>query len=163
MKDIGEKLKNARLEMGISVEEAAEDLKIRPSQLKLIEEGNRDAFKDVFYLKDFIHDYAKYLGLDYEDIVNEYNEYLFDYTSRLSLEDIKKANEVAKEEELPKVSSPYTTFKHRTINVPKYLIYVLCGLTVAALALIIYMTVFSTSKDEGSIAIYERSNYIELT
>ena len=69
MKEIGEKLKEARLEMGISIEEAAEDLKLRPSQLENIEEGNQSAFKDIFYLKYFIRDYAKYLGLDADEMV----------------------------------------------------------------------------------------------
>ena len=92
MKEIGEKLKDARESMGISIEEAAEDLKLRPSQLEDIEEGNREAFKDIFYLKYFIRDYAKYLGLDYEQMVEDFNEYVFDYTSKISLEDIKKAN-----------------------------------------------------------------------
>ena len=44
MKEIGERLKEARLSMGISIEEASEDLKLRPSQLENIEEGNQDAF-----------------------------------------------------------------------------------------------------------------------
>ena len=33
MKEIGEKLKNTREEIGISIDEAAEDLKLRPSQI----------------------------------------------------------------------------------------------------------------------------------
>ena len=90
MKEIGEKLKEARESMGISIEEAAEDLKLRPSQLKNIEEGNRDAFKDIFYLKYFIRDYSKYLGLNYEEIVEDFNEFVFDYTSKISIEDIIK-------------------------------------------------------------------------
>ena len=53
MKEIGERLREAREAMGISVEEAAEDLKIRPAQLENIEDGNKEAFKDVFYLKFF--------------------------------------------------------------------------------------------------------------
>ena len=42
MKEIGAKLKEAREEMGVSVEEVAEDLKLRPSQIENIEEGNMD-------------------------------------------------------------------------------------------------------------------------
>ena len=91
MKEIGEKLKEAREDMGVSINEVAEDLKMRPSQIQNIEEGNMDAFKDIFYLKYFIRDYAKYLGLSYEDMVDDFNEYLFDYTSKISLDDIKKA------------------------------------------------------------------------
>ena len=110
MKEIGEKLKETRENMGISIEEAAEDLKIRPAQLENIEEGNKEAFKDVFYLKFFIRDYAKYLGLDYEEMVEEFNEFLFDYTSKISLEDIKKANEKTKKQ-VKKIASPYTLEK----------------------------------------------------
>ena len=47
MKEIGEKLKNAREEIGISLEEASTDLKVEESQLKNLEEGNTDSFKDI--------------------------------------------------------------------------------------------------------------------
>ena len=109
MKEIGEKLKEARESMGITIEEAASDLKIRASQVESIEDGDKDAFKDVFYLKMFIKNYSKYLGLDYDKMVEEFNEYLFDYTSQISLDDIKKAkgkDESVKKEK--KVISPYT-------------------------------------------------------
>ena len=91
MKEIGEALKEARESIGITIEEAANDLKLKPSQIENIEAGNKDAFQDVFYLKYFIRDYSKYLGLDYEDMIDEFNEFLFDYTSKISLDDIKKA------------------------------------------------------------------------
>ena len=54
MKDLGQKLKLKREENGVSLEEAAADLKIRASQLASIEEGKKDDFKDVFSLKYFI-------------------------------------------------------------------------------------------------------------
>lgn len=113
MKDIGIKLKDTRESMGISIEEAAEDLKVKKIQIENIEQGNMDAFKDIFYLKYFIRDYAKYLGLNYEDMVDEFNEYLFDYTSKISIEDIKQAqgkDKPAKKEE-KRVMSPYTIEK----------------------------------------------------
>ena len=83
MKEIGIKLKEKREENGVSVEEAAEDLKLRPSQIENIENGNVEAFQDVFYLKYFIRDYAKYLVLYKDELIDEFNEYLFDYTSKL--------------------------------------------------------------------------------
>ncbi len=49
MKEIGEKLKLARDSIGITVEEVAEDLKMRPSQIESIEEGNIESFKDIIY------------------------------------------------------------------------------------------------------------------
>ena len=40
LKEIGEELKSAREEHGVSVEEAAEDLNLRVSQIENIEAGN---------------------------------------------------------------------------------------------------------------------------
>ena len=51
MKEIGESLKEARENIGLSLEEVSSDLKLRPSQLEAIESGNSEAFKDIFYLK----------------------------------------------------------------------------------------------------------------
>ena len=106
MKDIGEQLKKARESMGVSIEEVAEDLKLQPNQIEEIENGNTESFQDVFSIKYFIRDYAKYLGLNSEELVDEFNEFLFDYTSRIPLEEIEKAklNNINKKE----ISSPYT-------------------------------------------------------
>ena len=106
MIEIGLKLKEKREENGVSIEEVAEDLKIRPSQISNLEEGKRESFKDLVFLKYFIRDYAKYLGLNSEKLVDEFNEYLFDYTSKIPVEEIEKAklNNVNKKE----ISSPYT-------------------------------------------------------
>ncbi len=106
MNDIGLKLKEKREENGVSIEEVAEDLKMRPSQIISLEEGKREDFKDVVFLKYFIRDYAKYLGLNGEELVDEFNEFLFDFTSKIPVEEIEKAklNNVNKKE----IVSPYT-------------------------------------------------------
>ena len=109
MKEIGLKLKQKREENGVSLEEAASDLKMRVSQLQSIEEGNKDDFKDVFSLKYFVRDYAKYLGLDGEAILDEFNEYLFEQTSKISSEEIEEAiKEKEEQERNMKILSPYT-------------------------------------------------------
>ncbi len=126
--------------MGVSIEEAAEDLKMRPAQLENIEAGNVEVFKDIFYLKYFIRDYAKYLGLDYEDMVDEFNEYLFDYTSKISLEDIKKAKgqKVQKEvEEDTKIHSPYTVEPKKGFSLTKA---ILLTIFLVMIGLIIFFT-----------------------
>ena len=48
MKDIGEKLKASREESGLSLEEVSEDLRISVSDIKNIEQGNKDAFLDNY-------------------------------------------------------------------------------------------------------------------
>lgn len=139
MKEIGAKLKEAREEMGVSVEEVAEDLKLRPSQIENIEAGNMDAFKDIFYLKYFIRDYAKYLGLSYEDMVDDFNEYLFDYTSKISIDDIKKAQTTKKKVEGPKkIVSPYTIEREEKVSfMPIVIISILVIIIVLGIAFVI--------------------------
>ena len=109
MKENGLKLKLKREENGVSLEEAADDLKMRVSQLESIEEGRQDEFKDVFSLKYFIRDYAKYLGLDGDAMLDSFNEYLFEQTSKISLEEIEEAKRQKEEKEKDiKILSPYT-------------------------------------------------------
>ncbi len=111
MKEIGLKLKTKREENGLSVLEVADDLKVTASDISDLEEGLRDNFKDIDKLKTLIGEYAKYLGFDREEMIDKFNEYLFEQTSRISLEDIQKAKELKDKKEKNKISSPYTIEK----------------------------------------------------
>lgn len=64
----------------------------------------------MFYLKSFIRGYAKYLGLDEEKIVDEFNEYFFEETSKIPIAEIEKASKKKEKEKANenKVVSPYT-------------------------------------------------------
>jgi len=109
MKVIGEKLKASREESGLSLEEVADDLKVTVTDIKNIEEGNQDAFEDIYFLKKLIYDYAKYLGLNYENLIEEFNEFMYTYTSRIPVAAIEKiSKEKEKEEEKKPALSPYT-------------------------------------------------------
>ena len=148
MKEIGEKLRDAREKMEISIEEASEDLKVDSSILSKIEEGDKDSFKDVLYLKYYIRDYAKYLGLNAEEMVEEFNEYLFDYTSKISIDDIKNANKNSNDvKKSPQVISPYTVERNQQRNVPMILIYALIVLIVG---IVIYCLVLFFNNDNNS-------------
>lgn len=153
MKEIGEKLKEARESMGITIEEAGADLKLRPSQIENIEEGNKDAFKDVFYLKMFIKNYSKYLGLDPDEMVEEFNEYLFDFTSKISIEDIKKAEkeQIKKQKKIKtiKIASPYTVEKQQQKSIPKFLI---VGGIILLIVIIIYIIVLLLIKKDEEVS-----------
>ena len=107
MKELGDYLKQTRVSNGVSITEACEDLEFSTSQLENIESGNVRAFKDVYELKDDIKLYAKYLGLDSDKVVDEFNNFLFQHTSKISLDDIVMAQK-KKEEKEKKVKSPYT-------------------------------------------------------
>ncbi len=135
MKDIGAKLREARESVDITVEEAAGDLKVSKSQIENIEAGNLEAFQDIFYLKYFIRDYAKYLGLNYDELVDEFNEYLFDYTSKISLDDIEEASK-KEQEKKDKIRSPYTIDYYRKTNYAK-LIFLILGVAIIIAVLIL--------------------------
>ena len=83
MKEIAQKLKEARENNGLSLEEVAQDLKLRVTQLENIESGNAKAFKDVYFLKMFIKQYAKYLGLNPDELLEDFDEFIFDVTSKI--------------------------------------------------------------------------------
>ncbi len=149
MKEIGAALKEQRENTGLSLEEVASDLKLRPSQIENIEAGNMDAFKDVFYLKYFIKEYAKYLGLSYDDLIDEFNEYIFDYTSKISLDDIKKAakKESKKDKKQKRIASPYTIERRRRINFKIGLVIIL-SIIALMLGAFIIKTVVDTNNDQ---------------
>lgn len=148
MKEIGERLKEARESMGITTAEAAEDLKLEISQIDNLEEGNMEVFKDIYSLKYLIRDYSKYLGLDKEDLVNEFNEYLFDYTSKISIEDIKKAQSMVKPEEDDKIKSPYTIEHKQKPSIYIFTIYAV--ILLALISVIVFVVKEVTKKDSDS-------------
>ena len=158
MKEIGETLKETREKIGVSIEEAANDLKLRPSQIENIENGNTEAFQDVLYLKYFIRDYAKYLGLDYEKLVDEFNEYVFDATSKISLDDIKAAKkklESKKQVQKKKIVSPYTIEKKRHLVISPVAIYTVIIILLLIIAYFIFSLVKNDSFIEGTVIIEE--------
>ena len=115
VKEIGEFLKNSRIHNGVSLEEASEDLNLSVLQLENIEEGNVRAFKDVFTLRELVKDYAKYLGIEIDQIMEEFNDFMFEHTSKISLTDIIEAKGAKAPQDTgkDKIASPYTQIKKK--------------------------------------------------
>ena len=148
MKGIGEKLKATREKTGISVEEAAEDLNYKVSQLEDIENGNYKNFKDKFVLKAIVSDYAKYLGLDVEEIIDEFNDFAFESTSKIPLDDIAKASKIKEKQEDVKIASPYTATEEKE-KFPKIIIIVLVLLLLAGAAVFAYFKFFKPESNSS--------------
>ena len=109
MFEIGELLKNTRESSGLSLKEVSEDLKIKEVMLDNIESGNTGCFKDIFELKEDVLSYTKYLGLNTENMLDSFNEYMFEHTSRIPIKEIEKqVMEQNKEKQEEKVVSPYS-------------------------------------------------------
>ena len=73
MQSIGERLEEARKRKGISLREAAEVTKIRSDFLGYIEQNKMDFSLPEIYKRGFLKNYARYLKLDYDKIMTDYN------------------------------------------------------------------------------------------
>ena len=146
MKELGEKFKEAREKTGISLEEVAVDLGYKVSQLEEIEEGNYKDFKDKFLLKSIIADYAKYLGFDSEEIIDEFNTFVFESTSKIPIDEIAKASKNVSKDTDDQIASPYTTTEEPK-KVPLIIIIALVALLMVFIGFLCYHLFF---EDKGS-------------
>lgn len=71
---IGEKLRKARLEKGITYEDVVKDTKIRARYLQALEEEDWDIFPGKVYLKGFLRTYSSYLGLNDGEFIEQIKE-----------------------------------------------------------------------------------------
>ena len=125
MKELGQYFRDTRIRNGVSIEEAAEDNELSASQLENIEQGNIKAFKDVYKLKEYMKNYAKYLGIDPSEVAEEFNDFLFEHTSKISIEDILEAKKKIEEKEEKKIKSPYTKEYKEKINFKPFIYWIL--------------------------------------
>lgn len=152
MKEIGELLRETRNQNGVSIEEASQDLNYKQSQLEDVENGNYKAFKDIFLLKCIITDYSKYLGLNSEEIIDEFNEYVFESTSKIPIDDIEKAS---KRKQDDKIMSPYTKQEKEKSKLPIILGIILVVLIISFIAVTIYNGTKDTSTDNIKVSYKE--------
>ena len=76
MENVGERLEEARKRKGISLREAAEATKIRSDFLGCIEANKTDFDLPEIYKRGFLKNYARYLKLDVDKIMTDYNAQL---------------------------------------------------------------------------------------
>lgn len=72
MASIGETLRHAREQQGISLDQAEEDTKIRRRYLEALEDEEYEVIPGAVYAKGFLRNYAGYLGLNPEEVMIEY-------------------------------------------------------------------------------------------
>ena len=155
MKELGEELSILRKSNGVSKEEASNDLGISLTELECLENGNFKVFKDVYELKRIVLAYSKYLGLPEEKILDEFNDYLFEKTSKIKKEDIEELKKKESVEE--KVSSPYTKVgKTRYDVAPIVLLIVL----LAFISLVVYLFLSFVKKDDNTVTYLDRREVI---
>jgi len=70
---LGEKLRQAREERGISISEVAEQTRISPHYLDSIENDDYRTLPGGIFNKGFVKSYAKYVGLDEQEALQDYS------------------------------------------------------------------------------------------
>ncbi len=73
---VGEIFKQRRQEMNLSLKEIENATSIRVAHLQAIEEGEMSKLISPVYAQGFIRQYANYLGIDADKVVNEYSHHL---------------------------------------------------------------------------------------
>lgn len=72
MDELGQKLRQARIDKGYTIDDLQQITKIQKRYLLAIEEGNFDQLPGKFYVNAFIKQYAQTVGLDGQALLNEY-------------------------------------------------------------------------------------------
>lgn len=154
MNEIGELFRVTREEAGVSLGEASKDLDIKEVILENIEDGNIGCFKDIFVLKDNIYNYAKYLGIDPDKVIDDFNEYMFEYTSKIPVKEIERQiQEQEAKQEKKEIVSPYTvaTKKHN-----KNLYILLYSVIILLVMLVVFWSVkqVTVNRETASVISY---------
>lgn len=76
LQTLGERFRAAREARGLSLSDAAEQIRIRSVYLAAIEDENWSAVGAPVYVRGFLRTYARYLGLDPEEAVAEFGRTL---------------------------------------------------------------------------------------
>jgi cytoskeletal protein RodZ len=155
MKEIGQSFKEAREKIEITKEEVIKDLNITMGQLDNLEDGNANAFKDVFFLKDLVKKYAKYLNLDEDEIMSLFNDFIFGYTSRIPVDDIleqtREINIIERKNNADKISSPYTKTKKES-NLKYIVLYT--SAVILLIVLVFLIVAYFNNREVSNAIIY---------
>ncbi|AAU23449.1 RodZ domain-containing protein [Bacillus sp. FSL W8-0445] len=102
MTELGNRLKEAREEKGMSLDDLQAATKIQKRYLTALEEGNYDIIPGKFYVRAFIKQYAEAVGLDSEHLFEEFKK---DIPNSYNDEVSEKLSSIKPQRELPKSAS----------------------------------------------------------
>lgn len=78
----GDMLLEQRRRMGLSIQQVANTIKIRPQIIEFFETGNFASMPPRGYAQGMISSYARFLGLNPREVVNAYFDDLMDTNAR---------------------------------------------------------------------------------
>lgn len=140
MNEVGEKLKEARQAKGYTLDDLQQITKIQKRYLIAIEEGNLDVLPGNFYARAFIKQYADTVGLNGDQLLSEYTDFI------PAPEDRNYAEKVA-------AKQTRSSQKKETIvgGLQNHLPTILVIILVIAIGAGIYMAITKNNKNLGSL------------
>lgn len=153
LNEIGEKLKEARKAKGYTLDDLQQMTKIQKRYLIAIEEGNYDVMPGKFYARAFIKQYADTVGLNGDQLLEEYTD---------------AVPHTHDEEYVEKVSTDQTRVGKNTENVfltkvQEYLPTILIGIIAVAIIVAIYFAVIKTNNQGDEEMITKDSEAISVS
>jgi len=126
---VGKNLKEKRKELGLTIEEAEEQTKIRKKYLRALEEDEYNEIPGLVYAKAFLKTYSSYLGLDQEEILEEFERWrhLEDVDTELEGKRRKRRSRQDKSRGITDFIASFLSFSPRTLLVIFILILVAGG------------------------------------
>ena len=104
MATIGEELRRERLRAGLRIKDAEQALYIRAAYLEALEDDNFSLMAGDVYVKGYLRNYARYLGLDGDAFVSRYKSGIGEIpiakvrASRAQAEPVKKPEQIPQED-----------------------------------------------------------------
>ncbi|WP_430522304.1 RodZ domain-containing protein [Paenibacillus brevis] len=86
--DLGQKLKEARLARGMTLDDVQELTKIRTRYLEAIEAGDYKVLPGSFYVRAFIKTYAEAVGIDPDELLTEHRQHVPDPAPEPTMEPV---------------------------------------------------------------------------
>lgn len=115
--EIGKTLKEAREAMGLSLEAVEEETKIRRKYIQALEQEQFEVLPGRIYAKAFLKNYAKFLSVKVEEIMEEFK---LQYPVQTEPEDAV----------VPPVEKTKTKTKTKTQGRPRYWLYVISAIII---------------------------------
>lgn len=74
MSELGQRLKERREALGLTIEDVAKETRIKPKFIEALEKGDYNLLPGDIFARGFIRNYASFLGLDPEEMLKLYSE-----------------------------------------------------------------------------------------
>ncbi len=110
MKETGSRLKEARNQQGLSLEEISIATKIKLSTLESIEEGDVDRLPPKAFVRGFVQSYANYLNLDVNSVMDSFQKEIGSTSAAQDLVKLKSEDNESAVSFANSSGQPYTKF-----------------------------------------------------